>query len=412
MVLLEQRLPEQPHDNEIGWSATQSTRSAVASSQRPHDDVPNEAPGRAPARGPAPLRSLHTTNFPVILNQLGISLLVTTYQAGKLVIVRPDFENPAVLNTHFRGFNKPMGLAFNNDRLAVGTAQEIVVFRNVPAVSARLEPAGKHDACFLPRSLHVTGDIQIHEMVYQEDELWFINTRFSCLCTYEQDHNFVPRWWPRFVTGLAPEDRCHLNGIALVDGKPRWVTALGETDAAGGWRENKKDGGILIDLDSGEIVARKLSMPHSPRWYAGRLWLAESGTGSLGFVDPKSGRYESIVEVPGFTRGLDFAGNLAFVGLSQVRETAVFSGIPITERLAETERTCGIWAIDIQSGKAVAYIKFEEAVQEIFAVSVLPNIRFPDIINDDPNITGSTFDLPEYALKDVPDHLKSGGDAG
>lgn len=167
-----------------------------------------------------------------------------------------------------------MGLAFHNNRLAVGTAQEIIVFRNVPAVASRLEPPGKHDACFLPRSLHVTGDIQIHEMVYQEDELWFINTRFSCLCTHDEDHSFVPRWWPRFITGLAAEDRCHLNGIALADGKPRWMTALGETDSAGGWRENKKDGGILIDIDSGEIVARKLSMPHSPRWHTGRLWLA------------------------------------------------------------------------------------------------------------------------------------------
>ena len=262
------------------------------------------------------------------------------------------------------------------------TAEEMTA--TFPAVAPKLEPVGKHDACFLPRSLHVTGDIQIHEMVYRGDELWFANTAFSCLCTYDEDHSFVPRWRPPFVTELAPEDRCHLNGLGLVDGKPRWVTALGETNTAGGWRDNKKDGGILIDLETEEIVTRGLSMPHSPRWYAGRLWLLESGTGSLGFVDLESGRYESIVELPGFTRGLDFAGNLAFVGLSQVRETAVFSGIPITERLDEAERTCGVWAVDIRNGQVVAFVKFEEAVQEIFAVSVLAGCEFPDLINDDP----------------------------
>ena len=84
------------------------------------------------------------------------------------------------------------------------------------------------------------------------------------------------------------------------------------------------------------MITRGLSMPHSPRWYAGRLWVCESGAGTLGFIDPSTGRYEPIAEVPGFTRGLDFAGNLAFVGLSQVRESAVFSGIPITERLRRT----------------------------------------------------------------------------
>jgi uncharacterized protein (TIGR03032 family) len=336
-----------------------------------------------------------------------MSLLVTTYQAGKLVVVRRDAENPDLINTHFRNFNKPMGLAVGKERLAIGTAQEIVEFRNVPAVAARLEPAGKHDACFLPRSLHVTGDIQIHEMVYRGDALWFVNTAFSCLCTFDNEHSFVPRWRPRFVTELAPEDRCHLNGLGLVDGRPRWVTALGETNKAGGWRDHKKDGGVLIDLETEEIVTRGLSMPHSPRWHAGCLWVLESGTGSLGVIDTAAGRYESIVALPGFTRGLDFAGNLAFVGLSQVRETAVFSGVPITQRLSEAERTCGVWVVDIRTGEVVAFVKFEEAVQEIFAVSVLTTCKFPDLINDDPKITGSSFVLPDDAMSAVPESLRA-----
>ncbi len=156
---------------------------------------------------------------------------------------------------------------------------------------------------------------------------------------------------------LEPTDRCHLNGLGMVDGRPRYVTALGETDEPAGWRANKARGGILMDVASGEVITRGLSMPHSPRWYAGRLWVCESGAGTFGFIDPNTGKYEPIAEVPGFTRGLDFAGNLAFVGLSQVRESAVFSGIPITERLTEEERTCGVCVIDLTErpgGRALA----------------------------------------------------------
>lgn len=353
---------------------------------------------------PSPLRSVHTTSFPAILEQLASSLVVTTYQAGKLVILRSD---GGVMNTHFRAFNKPMGLAVGRGRLAIGTSVDVWEFRNVPAVAAKIEPAGKHDACFLPRSAHVTGDVQIHEMAYVDDELWFVNTRFSCLATHDSDHSFAPVWRPKFISQLTPDDRCHLNGLGLKEGRPRWVTALGETDSAAGWRENNKSGGILIDMDSNEIVARGLSMPHSPRWHADRLWLLESGTGSLGYVDLASGRYEPIVRLDGFTRGLEMVGNLAFVGLSQVRETAVFSGIQITERLVETERTCGVWVIDIERGQVLAFLKFEEAVQEIFAVALLPGIRFPDLINDDAELVGSSFVLPDAALRDVPAELRA-----
>ena len=172
-----------------------------------------------------------------------------------------------------------------------------------------------------------------------------------------------------------------------------------------GWRANKARGGVLFEVPSGETIATGLSMPHSPRWYAGKLWLLESGTGSIGIVDPGSGRYESIAELPGFTRGLDFHGRFAFIGLSQVRETAVFSGIPITERL--TERTCGVWVIDIQTGQTVAFLRFEDALQEIFAVQVVLGRRYPDLINDDPVLLDDFFVLTDEALGAVPPPLRS-----
>lgn len=336
-----------------------------------------------------PLRSVHSTTFPELLQQLGISLAVTTYQAGKLVLLRADGGK---LNTHFRAFARPMGLAFTRGRLAVGTTTEVWDFHDVPAVAVQLEPKGKHDACFLPRSAHFTGDILIHEMAWAGQELWVVNTRFSCLCTLDHLHSFVPRWQPPFLTALAAEDRCHLNGLGMVDGKPAFVTALGLTDTARGWRENKRNGGVLLALPGGDVVLGGLSMPHSPRWRGGHLWLLESGSGSIGVVDPAEGRYRAVAEMPGFTRGLDFFDRYAFVGLSQVRETAVFSGLPITER---TERHCGVWVIDVTSGRTVAFVQFQGAVQEIFAVQVLPGVRYPDVVNDDQKTIADSFVLPE-----------------
>jgi uncharacterized protein (TIGR03032 family) len=342
------------------------------------------------------------------LRQLGVSLLVTTYQAGKLVMLRDQGDQ---LNCHFRAFKSPMGLALTGGgaRLAIGTAQQVWEFRDVPEAARHLEPADKHDACYLPRSGHVTGNVLVHEMAFGADnQLWFVNTRFSCLATLDPESSFVPRWRPPFVTELDPTDRCHLNGLALVDGRPKYVTALGEANTPVGWRPNKACGGVLLDVDVGAILSRGLSMPHSPRWHGGRLWVCESGAGTVGYVDPRTGRYEAVVATPGFTRGLDFAGELAFVGLSQVRESAIFSGIPITERLAPAERTCGVCVVDLRSGRVVALLRFESGVREVFAVAVLPR-RFPDLINDDDAVLDSSFVLPGESLGDVAASVRVSG---
>ena len=345
------------------------------------------------------LRSVHTTSLPQLLHQGGLSFLISTYQAGKLIVVRADGD---VANTHFRTFDTPMGLAFDRGRLAIGTRLDVREFHNQPEVARGLEPAGKHDAAFLPRHHISTGQIAIHDIVWVGDELWAVNTRFSCLCTLDPRYSFVPLWRPRFVTALAPEDRCHLNGLGLRDGKPRYVTALGETDAAGAWRENKARGGCLIDVPSGEFIARGLSMPHSPRWHNGKLWVLESGAGSLAVVDEATGKLETVALVPGFTRGLDFAGPYALICLSQVRESAMFSGIPITDRLQVEERKCGVWVIDTRSGAIVAFLRFEAGVQEIFAVQVLPGMRYPDVLTEDQTSVANSFMLPDEALADVP----------
>jgi len=345
-----------------------------------------------------PLRSVHTNTFPHLLSQLGISLVASTYQAGKLILLR---EDNGVINTHFRTFPKPMGLAATQEKMSLGSAYHIWDFRNVPAVSERLDPPQRHDACFLPRQVHFTGDIDIHEMAYvgTEQQLWFVNTRFSCLCTLDGVHSFVPQWRPPFISAYDLTDRCHLNGLAVRDKQPRYVTALGETDTTGGWRKNKANGGILMDIANHQILCRGLSMPHSPRWYRNQLWVLESGYGSLAKVNLETGTWETVATLPGFTRGLEFWGDFAFIGLSQVRESAVFSGLPLTQ--SKEPRHCGVWVININTGETVAFLQFEQGVQEIFAVSVLPNLRFPEILDGDENLLRSSYVLPDAALQET-----------
>ena len=349
-----------------------------------------------PAATQAPLTSVYTNNLPAILDHFGISLAVSTYQAGKVILVRSDGGG---INTHFRDFNKPMGLAVDGQRLTVGGQNTVWYYRNMPAVAPKLAPPGRHDAAYLPRQIHVTGDIDIHELAWGKDDLWIVNTRFCCLCTLDSDHSFTPRWRPHFVSGLAPEDRCHLNGLAMVGGQPKYVTALGETDTPGGWRANKRSGGVLMDVERNEVLLAGLSMPHSPRLWAGRLWLLESGQGSLAYADLPNQTWRTVATLPGFTRGIDFAGPLAFIGLSQVRETAVFSGIPLVERLEE--RICGVWVVNVETGETVAFLRFETGVQEIFAVQIVP-ARYPEMLEFGDEILNHSYVLPDAAMKDVP----------
>ncbi|HEY2290881.1 MAG TPA: TIGR03032 family protein [Thermoanaerobaculia bacterium] len=334
-------------------------------------------------------RSNSTASFPEILHDLGVSLIVTTYQSGKVVLVRAP--NPSSLNTHFRSLPMPMGIAAAPEVVAIGTKREIVELRNVPWLAPRLDPPEVNDAVLVPRNVHITGDIRIHEMLFAGGELWVVNTLFSALCTIDLAHSFVPRWRPPFITALAPEDRCHLNGAAAEGDRIRYASAFSETDAAGGWRANKT-GGVVIDVECGETVIRGLSMPHSPRIYGGRLWILESGRGTLATADPRSGTVETVVELPGFSRGLAFCGPFAFVGLSQVRESNVFGGIPLVDRVKE--RQCGVWVIDLRSGRVAAFLCFEGIVQEIFDVQVLHGVRYPEMLEITDDMVNSAYVFP------------------
>jgi uncharacterized protein (TIGR03032 family) len=354
--------------------------------------TPIEAAARAAqseALDNSPYASASTGSFKQAVQESGGSLLISTYQTHRVVCVR---AHEGELNTHFRTYDKPMGIAVGPSRLALGTLHEVWDFRDMPAAAEKLEPLGRHDACYLPRNRHVTGDIAVHDLGFASGELWVVATGFSCLATLDADYSFVPRWTPPFITRLAPEDRCHLNGMAIVDDRVTYVTALGTGDEAGSWRTGKATGGVVIDVASSQVAISGLSMPHSPRWHLGHLWLLESGKGTLSVADLQSGRVETVAELPGFTRGLTFIGDTAFVGLSQIRESSTFGDLPVTHRLQE--RQSGVWMVNVRSGAITGFLQFEDLVQEIFDVAFLPGKRWPEIAECNGETTGQSYVLP------------------
>src|SRR5262245_13462082 len=348
----------------------------------------------AHAQATREVRHEYTRTFPALMNQLGVSLLVSTSQAGNVVAVG---ARQAELTLSYHNFERAMGLAVKPDCVAVGARAQVWFLRSAPDLAAQVVPAGRHDACFLTRSSHFTGEVQAHELAWAGDELWLVNTAFGCLCTLDGRHSFVPRWRPPFVTALAAEDRCHLNGLAMADGAPRYVTALAETDTPQGWRPNKAQSGCLIDVASGQTVARDFAMPHSPRVHRGQVWLLHSGAGQLALIDVARGTAQTVTELPGYTRGLAMHDRFAFVGLSKIRETSTFGGMPIAARRPELR--CGVGVVDLGTGRLAAHLEFVTGVEEIFDVQVLQGARCPALSGPYPSLDGAApiWTVPQAA---------------
>jgi uncharacterized protein (TIGR03032 family) len=316
----------------------------------------------------------HSSNLAEVLQALRTSVLLSTYQAGKLVVIGSHNHKPAF---SFHSFDQVMGVAFGRDQIAVGSRRQIHFLRGSHDVAPNLPPAGSFDGCYLTRTSLTTGSIHGHDLAFGTEGLWVVNTLFSCLCTLDEDYNFFPRWRPPFISQLIDQDRCHLNGLALENGVPRYVTVLGLTDEPAGWRSNKRSGGAILDVPSGEVVCRGLCMPHSPRVHGGKLWVLNSGCGELSIVDTNTGKLQTVASLPGYTRGLAFHGNYAFIGLSRIRETNIFGGLPIGEHPDQLH--CGMGIVDLTSGQTIATLRFKTGVEELFAVEVLPEFLNPKI---------------------------------
>jgi uncharacterized protein (TIGR03032 family) len=331
----------------------------------------------------------------------GGTLAVTTYQAGKLLFLSAEGLQVNVLMRHF---DKPMGFAFAHGKLALATRHDITFFADAPALAPTLheDRPGIYDALYLARATHHTGDLNVHDIAFGDDGLWLAATRFSCLAHVSRELSFLPMWRPKFVSDTVPEDRCHLNGLALVDGKPKYVTALGETDTPCGWRPAKADGGLVIDVVANEIVVRGLSMPHSPRWNDGRLWVLSSGAGELCEVDLGGGKARVVTALPAYLRGLTFIGEHAIVGLCQIREKHIFGNLPVQQR--HERLLSGLAVIHLTSGNQVGVLEFTSGCQEIFEVQFLPRVRRPNLLQFDRPEARQAFTAPEFSYWLRPSH--------
>jgi uncharacterized protein (TIGR03032 family) len=315
------------------------------------------------------------------LNESQISLVFTTYQTNRLFLVGINPEGRLAVNE--RLFDKPMGLFAESrpqsqgQRLWMSTRYQLWQLEN------RLGPGEQHqggDRLYIPSLSHTTGDLNVHDVVVDaQGRVLFVNTDFSCLATLCPGYSFEPIWQPPFITKLVAEDRCHLNGLALVEGQPTYMTACSSTNEAAGWRNHRVGGGVVMHLPSHEIIAQGLSMPHSPRWYQGKLWLLNSGTGELGYLDGE--QFVPITFCPGFVRGLAFWDRFALVGLSKLR-SKTFGGLALETRLAAQGQTpqCGLMVVDLTTGTIVHGLSIEGVVEELFDVVVLPGVRQPRAI--------------------------------
>ena len=313
-------------------------------------------------------------NFTQWLSDRRLSLAFTTYQAGKIFFI--GLQPHGQLSIFERTFDRAMGLWYDNSSLYLSSLYQIWGFTNALAPG---ENYNGYDSVLIPQVSYVTGDLDIHDLVIDASgKLIFANTLFNCLSTVSQTHSFTPLWQPQFISQLVAEDRCHLNGIALQNGQVRFVTTIGQTDQANGWRDRRQDGGCVIDLLEEQIIAQGLSMPHSPRWYGDRLWVLNSGTGEFGYVEQETGTFKAIVFCPGYLRGCALVDKYAVVGISLLRNKT-FSGLLLDEKLRQlgTESFCGLLIIDLLQGKIVHWLKLEGVVKELYDVVILPQIRRP-----------------------------------
>lgn len=387
---------------------------------------PNDTASEQVEHNPPAEASVSYSMSPGLSGFLGsqkIALALSSYQSGKLYLLGQNTDGG--LMVHERFFRKAMGICVPGpETILLATLFQIIRFKDV------LEPGQQinhvFDACYVPREIFVTGEIDVHDIGELADgRIVFVNTAYNCLATTSDRHSFTPLWLPPFISQLIREDRCHLNGLAMENGVARYVTAASRSDTIDGWRDRRANGGIIVDVQSGAIVVAGLSMPHSPRLHGGKLWVLSSGTGELGWVEPAASadnaRFRPLAFCPGFVRGLAFHDRYAFVGLSKPRSQR-FEGLALDGKLAEadSEPWCGVHVIDLDTGACVHWFRFDGAVAELYDVGVVAGVVRPmaigfasneilGLITHDPLEAGS---LPAETAARAPAAGPVAGDGG
>ena len=338
-------------------------------------ETKTDAPAQPPNMAASNIKINFSGGLANFLSQNNMSIAFTSYQSGRLYLLgrSPDGK----LSLHEALYPKAMGVVADQQRIFLGTLNNIVRMENALGPDQLANEV--YDKLYVPRNSLTTGNIDLHEMGLTSDgRIIFINTKFSCLCEPSMIHSFKPIWKPTFISQLVAEDRCHLNGLAMSEGKAKYVSAVCRSDVVDGWRDRRHDGGVIIDVDSDEIVAENLSMPHSPRVYDGKLWVLNSGTGEIGIINRKKKSFEPVLFAPGFLRGLAFHNGHAIATLSKPRYQR-FEGLELDNRLKEKDADpwCGVQIFSLANGGVAHWIRFDDTINELFDVTVIPGVKNP-----------------------------------
>ena len=331
-----------------------------------------------PTKPLPPFSCTYSPQLAEFLHKANCSIAISTYQAGKVVFISAKNDHQLVQLP--RTFVKAMGIGLQGQKMVVATVDEAIVLVNSPQLAAHYPKQPKtYDALFMPRATYYTGHIDIHDIDFGEnDQIYAVNTSFSCLIKIDDNYSFTPIWKPPFISKLASEDRCHLNGMAMENGRPKYVTAFNQGDQPQSWRPEVTTAGILMDVDSNELVASQLPMPHSPRLINGELYVLLSATGELVRIDKATGKYDVVYKHDGFVRGLTHYGEYAFIGLSKLRKnSSTFSKLAIADKAEKA----GVVIVHLPTGAFAGMIQYHTSVDEIYDVQILPNTRRPGIMN-------------------------------
>ncbi len=341
----------------------------------------------------APFSCSFTPNLPEILTKLNCSIVLTTFQAGKVVFISPKNEEQLVQLP--RTFHRPMGLALQDDRMAIATNNQVLVLKDSKILASSYKgKSNTYDALYVPQASYYTGLTDIHDLHWSDRGLLAVNTSFSCLCAIDDQFSFTPVWQPSFISKVVGEDRCHLNGLALYKGQPKYISALGSHDFAGSWREDITRGGVLIDIPSNEIVAHGLAMPHSPRVYDDRLYVLLSAQEKLVCVDTEKGTYGDVAHIGGFVRGMCRLGDFLFIGTSKLRKnSSTFNQLEI----ADNADSAGITLLHLPTATIMAKLTYHASVDEIYDIQVIPEITRPNILNTISGDHQRALHLPQAA---------------
>jgi uncharacterized protein (TIGR03032 family) len=213
------------------------------------------------------------------------------------------------------------------------------------------------------------GSLYIHDLALLGSDLYANAVGQNAVARLKPDGSFERRWWPKCIDhGGAPAFSCNyiqLNSIAA--GKDLRSSFFSASSSRIGRRRpghlnypvDRR--GVIFSGRTREPMCTGLTRPHSARLRRGRVWVANSGYGELGYVS--DGRLEVVSRLPGWTRGLCMVKNVAFVATSRIipRYASYAPGLDVSKS------RCAVHAVSCENGAILASAEWP-AGNQIFAI--------------------------------------------